>query len=145
VGDVFTYSEDVTDAIDDVTAAVGRGGLSDWVWVWAPLLLDTVLIMVAWPLKRRIATIDGDKGRPWAWWTAGALLTVAAHLMVIFTEPHQANRATVWPHVAASLMFIIAMGMLLTSALNADPLSLSVPAAANNDLGTGHARTPPCR
>jgi hypothetical protein len=120
----FTYSEDVTDSIDDVTAAVGKSRLPEWVWAWAPLVVDIALILASWPLKRRIAKIDGDSGRLWRWWTSGALLTVAAHLMLILTEPHQLNLATVWLHLLVSFLFVIAMGILLTSALNADPMTL---------------------
>jgi hypothetical protein len=123
----FTYSEDVVDAIDDVTDAVGNPSFPKWVWVWAPLALDSVLILASWPLKRRIAKSDGDGGRLWGWWTSGAILTVAVHLMWIFTEPHRVNLATVWLHLLASFMFVIAMGMLLTSALNADPMTLFSP------------------
>lgn len=120
----FTYSEDVVDAIDDVTDAVGYPSFPKWVWVWAPLALDSVLILASWPLKRRIAKSDGVDGRLWGWWTSGAILTVAVHLMWIFTEPHRVNLATVWLHLLASFLFVIAMGMLLTSALNADPMTL---------------------
>jgi hypothetical protein len=124
---VFTYSEDVVDVIDDVTEAVGRLRFPEWVWVWAPLALDIALIVASWPLKRLIAKSDGDSGRLWGWWTFGALLTVAVHLMWISTEPHGVNPATVWLHILASSLFVIAMGILLTSALNADPMTLFSP------------------
>jgi hypothetical protein len=120
----FTYSEDVVDAINDVTVAVGKPRFPEWLWVWLPLAVDTVLILASWPLKRRIATSDGDGGRLWGWWTSGVLLTVAVHAMMSLTEPHPINPATVWLHILASLLFVIAMGMLLTSALNADPMTL---------------------
>ncbi|MBV9639841.1 MAG: hypothetical protein JO330_09850 [Mycobacteriaceae bacterium] len=120
----FTYSEDVVDAINDVTDAIGEPRLPGWVWVWVPLALDAVLILASWPLKRRIAKSDGDSGRLWGWWISGALLTVAVHLMWILTEPHRVNLATVWLHLLASFLFVIAMGILLTSALNADPITL---------------------
>jgi hypothetical protein len=120
----YTYSEDVVDAINDVTSAMGIARFPDWVWVWAPLAVDTVLILASWPLKRRIAASDGDGPRLWGWWTTGALLTVAVHAMLNLTEPHQLNTATVWLYILASLLFVIAMGLLLTSALNADPTTL---------------------
>jgi hypothetical protein len=120
----FTYSEDVVDAVNDVTAAVGTPRFPDWVWVWAPLAVDTVLIAASWPLKRRFAASDGDGARLWGWWTSGALLTVAVHVMMSLTEPHPVNAATVWLQILASLLFVIAMGLLLTSALNADPMTL---------------------
>jgi hypothetical protein len=120
----FTYSEDVVDAINDVTVAVGRPRFPEWVWVWAPLGVDTVLILASWPLKRRIATSDSDGGRLWGWWISGALLTVAIHVSMSLTEPHPISLATTWLHILASFLFVIAMGMLLTSALNADPMTL---------------------
>jgi hypothetical protein len=123
----YTYSEDVADVINDVTDAVGKPRFPGWVWVWAPLALDTVLVLASWPLKRRIAKGDGDSGRLWGWWTSGALLTVAVHLMWILTEPHQVNAATVGLHLLASFLFVIAMGILLTSTLNADPMTLFSP------------------
>lgn len=120
----YTYSEDVIDIVKDVTASMGTPRFPHWVWVWAPLAVDIVLIAASWPLKRRFAASDGDGGRLWGWWTSGALLTVAVHLMMDLTEPHQLNAATVWLNILASLLFVIAMGMLLTSALNADPMTL---------------------
>jgi hypothetical protein len=123
----YTYSEDVVDVIDDLTSAVGQARFPEWAWVWAPLAVDIAIIVASWPLKRRIAKEDGDSSRLWGWWTSGALLTVAAHLMWIFTEPHGVNLATVWLHLLASFVFVIAMGLLLTSALNADPMTLFSP------------------
>lgn len=120
----FTYSEDVVDAINDVTAAVGIVRFPEWVWVWAPLAVDTVLILASWPLKQRIAASEGDRGRLSGWWTSGALLTVAAHMMLSLTEPHPIGLATVWLNICSAFVFVIAMGMLLTSALNADPMTL---------------------
>jgi hypothetical protein len=123
----FTYSEDVVDAINDIVDAVRKPRLPEWVWVWTPLAVDTVLILASWPLKRRIANSDGDSRRLWGWWISGALLTVAVHLMMILTEPHPINRATLWLRLLASLLFVIAMGILLTSTLNADPMTLFRP------------------
>jgi hypothetical protein len=123
----FTYSEDVVDAIDDVVDAVGRPRFPEWLWAWAPLVLDTVVILASWPLKRRIAKSDGDGDRLWGWWISGALLTVGVQLMVIFTGPHAVSRATLWVHLLASFLFVVAMGILLTSALNADPMTLFSP------------------
>jgi hypothetical protein len=57
----FTYSEDVVEAVKDVTAAVGTARFPDWLWVWGPLAVDTVLILASWPLKRRIAASDGGQ------------------------------------------------------------------------------------
>ena len=77
---VFTYNEDIVDAIEDVTDAVGRPRFAEWLWAWAPLVLDTVVILASWPLKRHIAKSDGDGDRLWGWWISGALLTAGTHL-----------------------------------------------------------------
>jgi hypothetical protein len=57
----FIYSEDVVEAVKDVTAAVGTARFPDWLWVWGPLAVDTVLILASWPLKRRVAASDGGQ------------------------------------------------------------------------------------
>ena len=124
---VFTYNEDIVDAIEGVTDAVGRPRFAEWLWAWAPLVLDTVVILASWPLKRRIAKSDGDGDRLWGWWISGALLTAGIHLMLIFTGSHAVNRTTWWLHLLASFLYIVAMGILLTSTLNADPMTLFSP------------------
>lgn len=124
---VFTYSEDIVDAIEDVTDAVGRSRFPEWLWAWMPLVLDVVLILASSPLKRRIAKSDGDGDRLWGWWTAGALLTVGTHVMLIFAGSHAVNRTTLWLHLLAMFLYIVAMGILLTSTINADPMTLFSP------------------
>jgi len=124
---LFTYDGDVVDAIVDVTDAAGGPRFPEWLSPWVALAMDVVLILASAPLKRRVAKSDGDSDRLWGWWTSGALLTVGVHLMMTFTEPSYdavPRGAHFWLHLLAQVLFVVGMGILLTTALNANPMTL---------------------
>ena len=110
---VFSYSEEIVTGFFD---AIGEG--EHPAWRAAVLAVDLVLVGAAGLLKRRIAAADAAPPRLWGWWWAGVGIVMAVDAMLLSVGEH------VWLDIGASTLFVIAMAMLMLSALNADPLTL---------------------
>jgi hypothetical protein len=137
----FTYSDDLLELVLDATNA-GFSGLR-----WMVLALDCVLIAGAALLKKRITSNDDTGERlPWGaflrqlvrgWWAVGAVLVVAVHLVLILTAPSRAHLgevASVWIQLLGSLLFVVAMSLVLMSVLDDDLTPL------DHRRGVGRAR-----
>ncbi|HZA12341.1 hypothetical protein [Mycobacterium sp.] len=116
---LFSYSEEI---IAGIVTVAGKPEVS-W-WRWLVVLFDIVIIAATGLLKRRIAAADGDGNRLWGWWAAGACLALAVDLVLLAVG----DVITVWGDLVASTLFVVAMGMLLISALNGDPETVLSPA-----------------
>jgi hypothetical protein len=112
---VFSYSEEIVSAAFEMAGMPEPSG-----WRWIVLVVDGILLAATGWLKRRIAAADGDRQHLWGWWVLGATLTVAVNLFLLASE----GRINVWGDPVASTLFVAAMGILLISTLNADPMTI---------------------
>lgn len=121
----FTYSDDVVEFIVNITGA----RLSDW--RWAVVALDLLLVggtaVLKWHMTappRAIGTFL--RGLLTGWWGVGAALVVITHaLLAGTTSPDHRWAVANSPALTllATLAFVIAMALLLISALDATSAS----------------------
>lgn len=116
----FTYSDDVVEFTDDLA-----GGRFEAAESWLVFALDGMLVMVAaalrWQMLRPVDPKLFAKSSLGGRWGAGAALVVLAHLVLISTAGWRSSLglgASVAVSLAASVVFVIAMALLLLSALS---------------------------
>ncbi|MFM9035612.1 MAG: hypothetical protein ACKOQ4_15255 [Mycobacterium sp.] len=118
----FTFSDDIVEFLLDIT---GHSELAATSRQWLVLALDVLLVLTSAAIKWRISaeriglsSFIGQLVR--GWWAVGAALVILGHLALIVTSEHRAGLGdveTVWLSIAASAVFVVAMTMLLVSAL----------------------------
>jgi len=121
----FTFSDDFVEFLLDVTGH-GHSAAKPWL-VFA---LDCLLVAAAAVLKWHI----GGGGTRAAFarqlvtgrWGAGAVLVIVAHMILIATIEQRSrlgDTASVWINLLASAVFVVAMVLLLSSALGEETAS----------------------
>jgi hypothetical protein len=114
---VFSYSEEIVSGLFE---AIGKGDAESEAWRATVLAVDiAILAAVGW-LKRRIGKIDGGAAGLWVWWWAGFAIVVVDDIAIDVLNQYP----PLWVSLLASLVFAIAMGILMMSSLNADPMTL---------------------
>ncbi|WP_319430428.1 hypothetical protein [Mycobacterium sp. RTGN5] len=118
---VFSYSEEIIGLLFDLA---GFGKHNDWRthvgWRLGLLAVEIVALAVVGLKKRSIERVDGDGPRLWRlWWSGAAVLIVVD--AVLSELPF---RPSVWLLVVAAVVIAAAMGVLMTTSLNADPRTL---------------------
>ena len=108
---VFSYSE-------QLVSGLFPAGSGQTAWRIAVVIVDVVVLGVVGLMKRTVARADGDGRRLWGWWWAGVVVLLGVDLFRLF--PLESVRIDV---VTASV-YAVAMGVTMSSALNADPLAL---------------------
>lgn len=116
----FTYSDDIVEFVDDL--AGGRFKAAEG---WIVFALDGLLVMATaalrWLLHRPADPKAFAKGLLNGRWGGGAALVVLMHLVLIGTAGWRANLgpgASLAVSMAASVVFVVAMTLLLLSALS---------------------------
>lgn len=110
---VFSHSEELVAGLFKV---IGHGLHGQW--RISLVVVDVFLLAAVGMLKRRITRADGDRSRLWGWWgSAFALLLVLDVILYVLPTP-------VWVDLVASTAYAAAMGVLMATSLNADPLTL---------------------
>lgn len=110
----FSFSEET------VTAVLEAFGRDDSAASAIVVVVDAVILIAVGLLKRTIDRIDGGAPGLWGWWWTGAVVIVASDLVLYALGARP-------PVVIDQLMAVIlalAMGLVLVSTLNADPLTL---------------------
>jgi hypothetical protein len=116
----FTFSDDVVEFLCDIT---GNGHAANAPWLI--FAFDMLLVLGTAALKWRINGGTTDR-RTFlrrlftGWWAAGAALAVIAHPVLIVTADWRAglgDAASAWINLLASMVFVVAMTLLLLSAL----------------------------
>lgn len=108
---VFSYSE-------QLVSGLFPAGSGQTAWRITVVIVDVVVLGVVGLMKRTVARADGDGRRLWGWWWAGVVVLLGVDLFRLF--PLESVRIDV---VTASV-YAVAMGVTMSSALNADPLAL---------------------
>lgn len=119
----FTFSDDVVEFVLDIT---GHAHLAATNRQWLVLGLDLVLIGVTGALTWHL---NADRLSPAAlvrklfagWWAVGAGLVVGSHLTLILTAEQRSRLGDVssfWISVLASVVFVVAMTVLMLSVLS---------------------------
>lgn len=116
----FTYSDDV---VLFICQAAGLPHSTPRPWM--VFALDCLVVAGTAVLKWRISD-EGNLGTFvrrlfTGWWGVGAVLGAGAHLVLIATEDHRlglGNAASLWISVLASLVFVVSISILLSSALS---------------------------
>lgn len=116
----FTYSDDIVEFADDLT-----GGRFKAAAGWIVFALDGLLVIATaalrWLLLRPADLKAFAKGLLTGRWGGGAALVVLMHLVLIGTAGWRANLgpgASLAVNLAASVVFVVAMTLLLLSALS---------------------------
>ena len=110
----FSYSEEI------VTAFLEATGLHGTLWRTLVLVFDAVLLLAVALLKRVIGRIDGGAPGLWVWWWATAAFVVVYDVVLdVFNVA-----PGMWVNQLLAVVLAVVLGILLTSSLNADPLTL---------------------
>jgi hypothetical protein len=112
---VFSYSEEI---VAGLFQAIGQGETEEW--RIALVVVDVAILVWVGLLKRSIARDEHAPSRLWRWWWAGG--AIALGLDILLNGLHEYPPA--WIDVVSSALFTIAMGILMMSSINADPLTL---------------------
>lgn len=99
-------------------ATIGKGDSP--VWRVGVLLTDIAILALVAKLKRNIACADGTPGRLWGWWWTAFIVACALDIGQVVIGDH----APLAVDLLSSLVFLIAMAVLMLSSLNADPSTL---------------------
>lgn len=112
---VLSYSEEIATGLFDV---IGQGETEEW--RIALIVLDVAILVWVGLLKRSISRDDHGPPRLWRWWWAACVAIIV--LDIILNGLHEYPPA--WIDVVSSIMFAVAMGILMQSSINADPATL---------------------
>lgn len=112
---VLSYSEEIATGLFDV---IGQGETEEW--RIALIVLDVAILVWVGLLKRSISRDDHGPPRLWRWWWAACVAIIV--LDIILNGLHEYPPA--WIDVVSSIMFAVAMGILMMSSINADPATL---------------------
>lgn len=112
---ILTYSEEIVSGLFDVF-----GRAEERQWRIALIFVDlATLAWVGW-LKRSIGRSEDAGARLWRWWWAGFVIVIAVDVLLSIID----ERPPAWIDLMAETLFAGSMGVLMTSSLNADPLTL---------------------
>jgi hypothetical protein len=89
-------------------------------WRIGLIVADLGILFWVGLLKRSISRKDHSPPRLWRWWWSGFAITVALDAALGGLP----ERGPVWIDALSSLLLAVAMGVLMMSSLNADPLTL---------------------
>lgn len=112
---VFSYSEEI---VSGLFQAIGHGETEEW--RIALIVADLALLVWVGLLKRSISRDDHGPARLWRWWWAGCVIVIALDVVLNGLQEYP----PAWVDVVSSVLFTIAMGILMVSSINADPLTL---------------------
>ncbi len=110
----FAFSEEM------VTVVLEAFGRDDSAAAAIEIVVDAVTLLAVGLLKRRIDRIDGGASGLWGWWWIGAVVILLCDVTLIVVGGHP----PVWLDQLLALMLALAMGLVLMSSLNADPMTL---------------------
>ncbi len=110
----FSYSEEM------VTAGLEATGHEGPAWRTVVIVVDVVILVAVGLLKRAIGRIDGGAPGLWAWWWAAAIFILVYDLILDVFDVSP----PLWANQILALTLAVAMGLMLTTSLNADPLTL---------------------
>lgn len=110
----FAFSEEM------VTAVLEAFGRDDSAAPIIVIAVDAVILLLVGVLKRIVDRIDGGGPGLWGWWWTGAVTILASDLLLSLMGAHP----PVWADQLLAVLLAVAMGLVLVSALNADPLTL---------------------
>lgn len=112
---VMSYSEEIVSGLFQV---IGHGETEEW--RIAQIVVDLAILLWIGLLKRSISRDDHGPPRLWRWWWAGCVVVTA--LNIILNGLH--DYPPTWVDVASSILFTVAIGILMMSSINADPMTL---------------------
>jgi len=111
----FSYSEEIVSGFFEL---VGQADNEEW--RIALIVVDLTILAGVAALKRSIGRADGSPPRLWrAWWLGSAIVMGADLVLLGLTDS-----PPVWVDVLSSTLFAAALTVLMTTSLNADPLTL---------------------
>jgi hypothetical protein len=112
---VMSYSEELVNGLFHV---IGRGETEEW--RIGLILVDTAILVWIGLLKRSISHDDHGPPRLWRWWWAAGVIIIALDIILNGLPEYP----PVWVDVVSSVVFTIAIGILMMSSINADPSTL---------------------
>ena len=111
----FSYSSDVVAAVLEFFGATTRTA-----WVIGFVGVDAVILLIVARFKRVIDGAEQGPPRRWrTWWIWFGIVAVINTVTGCLPQHHR-----MWIDLATSVMFAVAMGVLIAVSLNADPLTL---------------------
>jgi hypothetical protein len=111
----FSYSEEV---VIGLFRAIGQGEPEKW--RIALIVADLGILVWAGLLKRSISRTDRGGPRLWRWWWTGFAITIALDVAASGLP----ETPPIWVDVLTSMLYTVAMSVLMMSSLNADPVTL---------------------
>ncbi len=116
----FTYTDDLVEFAADITGGDLAG------WRWAVMVLDIALVGATALLKWHMTAEPRDPGAflralATGWWAVGAALVLGLHLLLLGGA--SAGHRPLWLTLPATTGFVVAMGLLLVSALGSSTAS----------------------
>ena len=115
----FTFSDDVVEFLCDLTGN-SHAGNSPWLIFGMDMLLVAGTAALKWRINGGADRRTFVRQLFTGWWAAGAALAVIAHPVLIATAEWRAglgDTASAWINLLASMVFVVAMTLLLLSAL----------------------------
>lgn len=110
----FAFSEEM------VTAVLEAFGRDDSAAPIIVIAVDAVILLAVGVLKRTIDRIDGGAPGLWGWWWTGAVVILLCDVVLSLLSDHP----PMWVDQLLAVLLALAMGLVLVSSLNADPLTL---------------------
>ena len=111
----FSYSEEI---VRGLFHAIGHH--EPLKWRIAMIVADAAILLWVGLLKRSISRADLGPPRLWRWWWIGFATTIALDIGLSGLP----DTPSLWIDVLSSTLLAVAMGVLMVSSLNADPLTL---------------------
>jgi hypothetical protein len=105
---------------EGVTAVLEAFGRDDSAAQVIVIAVDAAILLAVGVLKRTIDRIDGGAPGLWGWWWTGTVTILAIDLLLSLIGAHP----PVWVDQVLAVLLALATGLVLASALNADPLTL---------------------
>ncbi len=111
----FSYSEEIVSGVFEL---IGQADNEEW--RIALIVVDLAILAGVAALKRSIGRADGSPPRLWRAWWLGFVIVMGADLVLLGLT----DSPPVWVDVLSSTLFAAALTVLMTTSLNADPLTL---------------------
>lgn len=111
----FSYSEEVVSGFFEL---IGQADNEEW--RIALIVVDLAILGGVAALKRSIGRADGGGARLWRGWWLGFAIVMVADLVLIGLS----DSPPVWVDLVSSTLFAVALTIIMTTSLNADPLTL---------------------
>ncbi len=110
----FAFSEEM------ITAVLEAFGRDDSAAPMIVIAVDAVILLAVAVLKRTIDRADGGPSRLWGWWGIGAAVILGCDVVLAVISSHPPT----WVDQLVAVLLALAMGLVLASSLNADPLTV---------------------